>query len=380
GAALLFSWDNKRYTSSSWWHPYGKHLPTTPNLLIKGAGFPYHPDTSKVLIEDCPWMKDRLVGRDVLYAPNVYRMMPAADQAQGWAKTAEQVKALMKNHKVAGEPLGIDWTGPAAVIAFQKAGLNVVDANPMMQESRMIKSDEEIELMRQAATCNENGYAQVARDARPGMRENEVQAIMAKGFYEAGAEYCEGWVVNSGPRTSPRSFNWADRTIRPGDFLTLEACHVTFCGYKVCYDRSFVVGAKPTELQKEIYNTSAEMHRHLQTKIFKVGMTTHELLKLRPTPTKPPTTVDEIKKYRASWANHFGGIGIGWDEAPYISADYPPVKFEKNMVFAYHCIFAVEGYQGVAVENTYRVTETGLENFCKWPWEELMVIGFPYQP
>ena len=65
----------------------------------------------------------------------------------------------MKKHKVADEPLGIDWTGPAVVIAFQKAGLNVVDANPMMQESRMIKLDEEIELMRLAATCNENGYA-----------------------------------------------------------------------------------------------------------------------------------------------------------------------------------------------------------------------------
>jgi len=46
------------------------------------------------------------------------------------------------------------------------------------------------------------------------------------------------------------------------------------------------------------------------------------------------------------------------------------------MTLAYHAIYWVEGGEGVAIENTYRITETGCENFCKWPFEELIVIGY----
>lgn len=33
----------------------------------------------------------------------------------------------------------------------------------------------------------------------------------------------------------------------------MEFCHINYCGYKVCYDRTFLVGAKATALQKEVY-------------------------------------------------------------------------------------------------------------------------------
>ncbi|MBW1766789.1 MAG: hypothetical protein JRJ65_07020 [Deltaproteobacteria bacterium] len=45
------------------------------------------------------------------------------------------------------------------------------------------------------------------------------------------------------------------------------------------------------------------------------------------------------------------------------------------MVFAYHSIFWLVGGDGIAIENTYRVTDTGCENLCKWPFEELRVIS-----
>ena len=66
-------------------------------------------------------------------------------------------------------------------------------------------------------------YGAVYRDARVGMKENDVQGIMIKAIYEAGGEYEEGWVVNAGDRTNPRSFNWSDRPLRPREFLSLEA-------------------------------------------------------------------------------------------------------------------------------------------------------------
>jgi len=94
-----------------------------------------------------------------------------------------------------------------------------------------------------------------------GMRENDVQNIVAGVIYGMGAEYQEGWVINAGDRGNPRSFNWSDTPIRPREFMSAEWCHINYMGYKVCYDRTFLVGAKPTELQKEVYETVVEMNR-----------------------------------------------------------------------------------------------------------------------
>jgi len=68
-----------------------------------------------------------------------------------------------------------------------------------------------------AASITEAGYGAVYKDVRIGMKENDVQGIMIKAIYEAGGEYEEGWVVNAGDRTNPRSFNWSDRPLSPGN-------------------------------------------------------------------------------------------------------------------------------------------------------------------
>ena len=198
----------------------------------------------------------------------------------------------------------------------------------------------------------------------------------AKKLY-AGGEYEEGWVVNAGDRTNPRSFNWSDRPLRPREFLSLEACHVNWCGYKVCYDRTFLVGAEPTELQKEIYKTCVEMQAKFAD-LLKPGITTHELAEKKPRPGQNMKTVEQIKKWRSQWSNHMGGMGIAWDSAPYFyeKADDPEIVIEKNMTVAYHALFWAEGEAGgVAIENTYRVTETGCEALTRWPYEEIMILG-----
>jgi Xaa-Pro aminopeptidase len=70
-------------------------------------------------------------------------------------------------------------------------------------------------------------------------------------------------------------------------------------------------------------------------------------------------------------------MGIQWDSAPYFyGPDDAEIELERNMTIAYHALFHVEGEAGgVAIENTYRITETGCEVLTKWPYEEIMVIG-----
>lgn len=380
GSAIIYNHDRRRYLSSVWTHPYGKHLPYNFVLFIRDAGFPYVPVEKDVdaqrVIEDCPWLKGRIVTEDELLQPKPYRYMPPEEAKRKWAITAKQVKGFLKRHGVADLPISVDYCNPYMFYALQEEGLKVVDGNGWIDECGMVKFDEEILLMKMAAAIHERAYGALVKEFRVGMRENEVQNIVAGVIYGAGAEYQEGWVINAGDRTNPRSFNWSDRPIRPREFMTAEFCHINYCGYKVCYDRTFLVGAKPTELQKEVYETVVEMCKRVEG-MLRPGLSTREIARSRPKPGENLRLPEQVRQWRSTWRNHFGGMGIAWDSSPYFySPDDPEFILEKNMTVAYHALFHVEGEAGgVAIENTYRITDTGCEVLTKWPYEEIMIIG-----
>jgi len=380
GAAIIYGHDRRRYLSSVWNHPYGKHLPYNFVLLVRDAGFPYVPVREEVdagrVREDCPWLDGRLLTEKEFFQPRPYRYQEPAAAKKMWGTTAKQVKALLKKHGVADMPVSIDYCSLNLSYALAEQGLKLVDGNAWIDECGMVKFDEEIVLMKMAAAIHERGYGALVKDFRVGMRENDVQNIVAGVIYGAGAEYQEGWVINAGDRGSPRSFNWSDRPIRPREFLSAEFCHINYCGYKVCYDRTFLVGAKPTELQREVYQTVVEMNDRVKA-FLKPGITTRDIAKLRPKPGENLKTSSQIKKWRGTWSNHFAGMGIQWDSAPYFyGPDDAEIELERNMTIAYHALFHVEGEAGgVAVENTFRITQTGCEILTKWPYEEIQVIG-----
>jgi len=380
GAAIVFNWDSKRYLTSAWNHPYEKHLAMNFALFVRDAGFPYISAVEgfdfQQVVDDHPWLVDRILPLSVLSQPQIVRLRTEEDQGARWKRCAEQIMSLLKQHGVSELPVSIDYTSPHAMNALTNAGMRIVDGNSWILEADMIKTEDEIELMKQAACCNEAGYAALVDGFRPGMREYDAQAFMAKGIYAAGAEYIEGWVVNSGSRTSPRTFNWSDRPVRPGELMSVEACHVNYCGYKVCYDRTFMVGAKPNDMQKEVYALTAELH-HRVMDMLKPGITSLDIDATRPFPPKFLHSMEEMKQLRSSWyTNHFGGIGIRWDCAPLCTATEPATVIQKNMCIAYHSIHCIKGYQGVAIENTYRVTDDGCELLTVWPFDELMIIGY----
>lgn len=379
GSAIVYNHDRRRYLSSVWNHPYGKHLPYNFVLLIRDAGFPYVPVTDtdgQRVREDCPWLEGRLLNPRELLQPKPYRYQESGAAKRQWATTAKQVKGLLQKHGVAGLPISVDYCNPYMFYALQQEGLSVADGNGWIDECGMVKFDEEILLMKMAAAIHERGYGALVKDFRVGMRENDVQGMVANVIYGVGAEYQEGWVINAGDRTNPRSFNWSDRPIRPREFMSAEFCHINYCGYKVCYDRTFLVGAKPSELQKEIYQTAVEMQDRFKA-LLKPGVTTHDLAKWRPKPGENFKTQEQIQKWRAKWSNHMGGMGIAWDSSPFFfSLDDPEIELQKNMTLAYHALFHAEGEAGgAAIENTYRITDTGCETLTQWPYEEIMIIG-----
>ncbi|MFC1983562.1 M24 family metallopeptidase [Chloroflexota bacterium] len=377
GASLIFNWDSGRYLGRPWNHPYARHIPRHFVLIFRDAGFPYYPvsESDMRVLEDMPWMEDRIVRDDVLCNPGVIYNRPWEDQEKRWAKTAAQIKSILKQHGVDGLPIGVDYASPIVIKSLENAGLKVVDGNAWIVEADTVKTDDEIELMRMAATCNDLGFARLVREFTAGQTEDHARALVASGLFDAGAEFLEGWITESGPRQAPRHLNWSDRVVRPGEFLTLEPCHVTYLGYKVCYSRTFLVSStRPTPIQKALYETVAEMQQRVAG-LLKPGITNHDWVRLRPVQKGPLKGLKDIGEFRASFSNHFGGMGIRYNGGPQPSLEEPEMVLEKNMCLAYAPQINVPGVAGCKIENTYRITDDGCESFCLWPYEDIPCIG-----
>jgi hypothetical protein len=164
---------------------------------------------------------------------------PEAGRAQD---VAQKIKVELEEWGLLGEPLGIDIVEPPVLFALQDAGIKVVDGQQLMQQARMVKTQDEIFLLNQACAMVDAAYDELYGALRPGFRENDCVALVANSLYTQGSEFVEGVNAISGERCSPHPHNFSDRALRPGDPAYFDVLH-SFNGYRTCYYRTFGVGS-----------------------------------------------------------------------------------------------------------------------------------------
>src|SRR5215208_3197589 len=155
---------------------------------------------------------------------------------------AEKIRAELAERDLLSEPVGIDAVEPPVLFALQAAGVNVVDGQQLLQQARVIKSQDEITLLNTACMMVDAAYEELYREMRPGMRENECVALVNKVLYDMGSEFVEGVNAISGERCNPHPHVYTDRALRPGDPAYFDILH-SFMGYRTCYYRTFAVGS-----------------------------------------------------------------------------------------------------------------------------------------
>ena len=109
---------------------------------------------------------------------------------------------------------------------LEKEGIEVVDGQQAMLDARIIKTKDEIELLKTAAAMVDAAYEEIARNIRPGVRENDLVAIANKVLYTFGSDLVECVNCVSGPRSQPHSHLFSDRIIRPGELVFLDIMHL----------------------------------------------------------------------------------------------------------------------------------------------------------
>ncbi len=290
-------------------------------------------------------------------------------------EVARKVKRELEKFGLLGEPLGIDIVELPILFAMQKAGIEVVDGQQVFLNARVIKLEDEVKLLTQAASMVDAAYTELYEFLKPGVRENETVALVAKTLYDLGSEYVEGVNAISGERCSPHPHVYSDRLIRPGDPAFFDILH-SYQGYRTCYYRTFAVGSA-SPAQVDAYKRAREyMDRAIA--LVKPGATTADICAVWPKAEEFGFPDEE-----AAFALQYGhGVGLSIWEKPIfsrlISFEHPE-ELKEGMVFALETYWpSADGIGAARIEEEVVVTADGCEVITKFPAEELLVAGPRY--
>ncbi len=120
---------------------------------------------------------------------------------------------------------------------------------------RVLKTDWELDQMREACRVNNLAYLEVMKAIKPGMYEYELKAIFNKVQIENGLlQDAYNGIFASGVNASILHYVENKSLIKDGDLFLMDAgfeCN----GYAADYTRTFPANGKYTDIQKGIYNS-----------------------------------------------------------------------------------------------------------------------------
>ncbi len=369
GALLLFDFYNIRYVSGTWVGGALGDKMTRYCLLTRG-GEPIVWDFGSAARHHklfAPWLEP-----DNCRAGMLGMRGAIAPRAGLFASAVREIVGLLADAGVAGQPVGVDIVELPFLFEIQAAGVEVRDAQQTMLDARVIKNPDEIMLLSQAAAMVDGVYQDVFEALKPGVRENQIVALVNQRLYDMGSDQVEAVNAVSGERCNPHPHNFTDRIIRPGDQAFFDIIH-SYTGYRTCYYRTLSVGSS-TAPQRDAYAQAREwMDRAID--LVKPGVGTDEIAR-----TWPAATEFGFADEMAAFGLQFGhGLGLGLHERPIISrlnSLQDPIVLEEGMVFALETYCpASDGVSAARIEEEVVVTRDGPAILTKFPAQELLIAN-----
>jgi Xaa-Pro aminopeptidase len=230
---------------------------------------------------------------------------------------------------------------------------------------RLIKSKEEIELMRVAIDITDKGIKALMKNSKAGMREYELEAYFDFTLKNSGVtDYAFHTIAASGKNATILHYNENNSELEDGK-LVLFDLGAQFKYYNADISRTFPINGKFTERQKQIYNVVLRAQEAV-TAIAKPGIL---FSVLNETAKKVLTEgcielglikeASELSKYYFHGVSHY----LGLDTHDVGSRD---VELKPGMVFTNEPgLYIEEESIGIRIEDDILITEDGCENLSK---------------
>jgi Xaa-Pro aminopeptidase len=228
---------------------------------------------------------------------------------------------------------------------------------------RQIKSDEELDWLRIGAALSDGGLAALLAGTKPGLTERELGAIVESAYIRHGGTtmiHYIGVTSMAKPHIYVPPQHHSPRKVKKGDvvFCELSAYWWDYAGQVL---RTFTVGAEPTSLYRDLYDT-AEAAFDAVTGVIRHGATMQEILDATGVIEKNGFTVCDDLMH---------GFGGGYFQ-PIIgtksrmAGPLPDMKLEENMTVVVQPNVVTRDHKaGVQVGELVRVTRTGFERLHK---------------
>ncbi|CAM3587450.1 M24 family metallopeptidase [Marinicrinis lubricantis] len=244
------------------------------------------------------------------------------------------------------------------------SGIELIPADSLIEQLRMYKDAEEIQIMQEAADLADRTFEHLLHLIRPGMKELDVALEIEMFMRKNGAASTSfDTIAASGERSAMPHGTASDRVLGKNEFLTLDY-GAYYKGYCSDITRTIVIG-KPSEKHREIYNIVLEAQLACLEGL-KPGLTGRE---------GDALARDIIAKY--GYGDHFGhgtghGLGLEVHEAPRLSKTCDTV-LESGMAVTVEPGIYLPGFGGVRIEDDVILTDSGIRVLTKAP-KDLITI------
>jgi len=271
---------------------------------------------------------------------------------------------LLNELGLANRGLGLEQsTLPALAVEKFRRRLpkaRFVDCTSLVAWVRIVKSDLEIAIMREAAAITDAAVARAAEVIRAGVREADAAAelvgTLIRGVDGRSGSGIQHFYLCASPRAGTPHILWTDDVFRDGSQINLELGGKRH-GYCVAMMRTFSIG-KPSDRLRLIHEAEV------------AGM------EVALSQVRPGSTCSDVANafYRTLEKQGFRkesrcgySIGINWLEGTASLRDGDMTELKPNMTFHLMLGNWIDEEFGYVIGETFRVTDSGGEVLTRTP-------------
>jgi Xaa-Pro dipeptidase len=306
------------------------------------------------------------------HVPNARNVASTKDVHWGGPDLAETTSENVRERGLAEGRIGLVGLLPMQryeVLTRLLPRATFVDFTATMMDLRLVKSDEEVEVLRRGAELSDLAIEALEREARPGLTEHELAAIIEAAYVGRGGQTNIHYLATT-PMEYPAACVPAQRhsmrVLERGDVLITEISAMYIQGYPGQILRPFTIGRiPPTVLYQRLYDVAVDAFERICAVI------------------RPGTTTDEVLD--AANSIHQAGLSIYDDLLHSYGGGYlPPVlrtrqtrarppdedafTFREGMTIVVQPnVITLDQHAGVQVGELLVVTQNGVESLHRYP-------------
>ncbi len=289
---------------------------------------------------------------------------------------ANELKSILKELNLENKNLGVEYeayglTGRNAMMLNKSLSnfSKLHDESFLITKHRLIKSNQEIKYIKQAAELGDKALEKAWELSHPGADESDILSAMQGVIFSGGGDYPGNeFIIGSGSNALLCRYFSGRRKLDPIDQLTLEFAGV-YRHYHSALMRTIPIG-KANKEHLELHEICLEALYACEKKL-KVGNTVGDLFEQH-------RLVIDKSKYKSARLNACGySLGAtfspNWMDWPMLYENNP-IIIKKNHVFFMHMILMhSETQTAMNLGETYIVSDTGCERLGKLKLD--LVVG-----